>query len=379
MKTIFSVCCTWFVFVLNPVMAQGPLSPPGPPVAMMKTLDQVEARTPITSLPQTIKSRGSYYITTNLTGGSDNGIEIATSDVVLDLNGFTLRGGTGNAIMVTSLCSNIWIRNGAIVGWGLTGISNRLANASGVENVNVMNCGRDGILLGDSAVVRACMVISCADRGIDVEDDSLVEGCTVSSNAASQIIETGDSSQVINCISTHNIGDGINTGDGNRVIGCVSSGNTRGIFLGNNCLVEKCVVEGNSSIGIRTFNVNVVRDCLVRGNGGDGIFAVTHNLLINNVCHFNGTNTGGAGIHMLGGTGTRIEGNMVNGNSWGIRVGSTNNIIIRNTAFNNDTNYFITNFNRVGFVVTAPNSGAISGNTGGAGVGTTDPWANIAY
>jgi parallel beta-helix repeat protein len=119
----------------------------------------------------------------------------------------------------------------------------------------------------------------------------------------------------------------------------------------------------------------------VRGNGNDGIFAVSHNLLINNLCYGNGTNatTGGAGIHMVGGAGTRIEANTVNNNSWGIRVDTTNNLIIRNTASLNDTNYSIVAGNKVGTIANAPVSGAINGSTGGAGVGTTDSWANLSY
>src|SRR5262249_8399348 len=71
--------------------------PPGPVSPTMKALDIVEPRTPISSLPFTISSPGSYYVTKDLTGtAGNNGITIGASDVHLDLMGFTLRGVAGS-------------------------------------------------------------------------------------------------------------------------------------------------------------------------------------------------------------------------------------------------------------------------------------------
>src|SRR5437762_3077985 len=87
----FLLLCT-----LNPkhsiCFGQGPLTPPGPPAPLFKTLQQIEPRTPISSAPFTISAPGSYYLTTNLTGGT--GITISANEVNLDLMGFRLVGGT---------------------------------------------------------------------------------------------------------------------------------------------------------------------------------------------------------------------------------------------------------------------------------------------
>src|SRR5436190_21836561 len=111
---------------LNPqpstVLAQGPLTPPGAPAPTMKTLDQIEPRTPISSLPFTIPAAGSYYLTGNLNGGAGNGILIGASGVTLDLMGFELVGGTGDGISVSAGRANITILNGTVRNWSGDGV-----------------------------------------------------------------------------------------------------------------------------------------------------------------------------------------------------------------------------------------------------------------
>jgi len=59
----------------------------------MKTLDEVEPRTPISSLPLTITESGSYYLTGNLTTNS-YGIRVDAPDVTIDMMGFSITGST---------------------------------------------------------------------------------------------------------------------------------------------------------------------------------------------------------------------------------------------------------------------------------------------
>jgi len=100
--------------------AQGSLTPPGAPVPTMKTLAQMEPRTPISSAPFTITNSGSYYLTTNLTVSSGNAITITTNNVTLDLNGFTIASTTpsaaGTGVLLAGGNANIAILNGFITG-----------------------------------------------------------------------------------------------------------------------------------------------------------------------------------------------------------------------------------------------------------------------
>src|SRR3569623_1854738 len=89
-KCLLAVALPLIAFQTESAMGQGSLTPPGAPSPTMKSLDQIAPRTPLSSLPYVISQPGSYYFTTNLSGG--NGIIIQTNNVTLDLNGFTLQG-----------------------------------------------------------------------------------------------------------------------------------------------------------------------------------------------------------------------------------------------------------------------------------------------
>ncbi len=162
------------------VMAQGSLVPPGAPAPTMKTLDQIEARTPISAAPITISNPGSYYLTTNLSVSGGDAITIAASGVTLDLSGFTITstapGAAGNGILINSGLRNLAILNGFIQG-GVTnnggvysgsgfgngilagGFSGYPQNAR-VNGVSVAGCLYSGIYLGngDSTVVDSSTV-----------------------------------------------------------------------------------------------------------------------------------------------------------------------------------------------------------------------------
>ncbi|MEZ5384186.1 MAG: right-handed parallel beta-helix repeat-containing protein [Prosthecobacter sp.] len=232
--------------------AAGPLTPPGPPAPTMKTLDQVEARTPIESLPFVISSPGSYYFTGNLefSDSSGNAITITSDNVTLDLEGFTLSSiaeVTGHAIHVHGGLNNIAIRDGNIAGNTTVAVNGTAPNltwtmsASGfdtgitassyyssrnlvVERIHVNGCRTFGIAADQCTVndcsvkdsfrgihvnfssVANCRVIQSRDHGI-ISFGGSVTDSTASSNGGSGII--AERAVVTNCMTAANGGSGI--------------------------------------------------------------------------------------------------------------------------------------------------------------------------
>lgn len=106
--------------------AQGALTPPGAPAPSMKTLDQIEPRTPlgtpgaVTTSTIVISQPGSYVLVGPVTVAGGDGITITADNVTLDLNGFvvssTASPRTGSGVGSTN--TGIVVRDGAVEGAG---------------------------------------------------------------------------------------------------------------------------------------------------------------------------------------------------------------------------------------------------------------------
>jgi len=169
---------------LSTCFAQGSLTPPGAPAPTMKTLDQIEARTPVSSAPYTISVPGSYYLTTNVSVSSGDAITIATNNVMLDLNGFTIystaASAGGTAILVNGT-QNITIRNGNIS----SGVTNYFGTFSGSGFAN----GVYSPAASAEIHVNGLMVSGCLTYGIYLPyglgylggsaNSTMAESCTV--------------------------------------------------------------------------------------------------------------------------------------------------------------------------------------------------------
>ena len=326
----------------------------------MKTLDEVEPRTPINAENTPgdanslfrIAQPGSYYLSANVTGSSGlDGITIDTDDVTIDLNGFALIGvpGSLDGIRANGTRKNLAIENGTVSAWGGDGVNLSTASNSIVNRVRSEGNGGTGISTDKGSLVSHCTAAENTGTGINVGPGSLVTTCTARENGGRGIAAL-DSSTIIGCTVHDNVSDGI--------------------AIGGACTVINSNVNGNGGDGIDGgcpgCHGNTIRDCRVGSNTGDGILTNGHAYVLRNLVDSNGGPTGGACIHeIFGSGGTRIEGNNVIGCVRGIEVDFHGNVIIKNSAARNTVDYDIVGGNDVGPIGTAATS--------------TSPWANIQF
>ncbi|MEZ6212080.1 MAG: right-handed parallel beta-helix repeat-containing protein [Phycisphaerales bacterium] len=371
----------------------GDLNPPAGPVApTMKTLDEVEPRTAInlTNTPgdadsvYRITASGSYYLTGNITGqAGKSGIEIATSGVSIDLNGFALIGVPGSVVGVVTVGTglrDIAVRNGAAREWGTTGVFLTSANSI-VSHVTASNNNLGGIAIGATGLVESCGAYFNGSDGISVGN-----GCTVVDSVAGSNGASGIAGQfgvtVRGCSGYSNTGHGIAINSNAVITECAATSNgANGVHTASACQISSCSATGNGGHGIVSSNDGMVINNTCRTNVGDGINAGSNNSILNNNCGLNGFSAGdGAGIHTTN-SDNRIEGNNCADNDRGIDVDFTGSMILRNTCSGNSTNYDIAANNRFGEIVSIPASGtgAVLGSSAAGTLTTTDPWANFSY
>ena len=153
-----------------------------------------ELRTPISSLPFTISSSGSYYLTGNLTSTGD-GIVVQVDNVTIDFNGFTITGpgkasGTGIGVyMQGGARNNLQIKNGKVRDFGLHGVWEQNGGTGHkITNMTARDNGSSGInLAGSSHLILNCTAISNGLTGIYGVKSSTLTGNKASSNGTNGI------------------------------------------------------------------------------------------------------------------------------------------------------------------------------------------------
>jgi hypothetical protein len=244
-------------------LGQGALTPPpGPITPVMKTLEQLEPRRVLNSLPgvsnavHVITQSGHYYLTANVMAGpGQSGILVAAESVTIDLNGFTVLGsGSGNHDGIAQLdpvdgnASGIIIRNGKVRRWGGAGI--RLSNSSIqlLEELEISDCGASGIQASGARLVRKCRVERVRDTGMNfVSDFTTVTGCLVDGVQANVGTATGIK------VSSGTVSD--------CQVRYVNGPNATGIFAYSDdadvrdCSVREVAAGSGSAVGIQSVSV----------------------------------------------------------------------------------------------------------------------------
>src|SRR5215211_4608967 len=236
------------------VFGQGALTPPGPPAPTMKSLSDIEPRTPIPGGIVTtifsISRSGSYYLTGNRTNTAAGGLGISVNanDVVIDLNGFTLSGaGVGQFGIYLQSRTNVAVLHGTVRDFTSVGIIAPFSgNGHTISGVSVLNNGGIGIGMIAS---QGCRVVDCVVQdnsgGISVSDGSLVSHNRLISNGGTQYGISADS----NCLITENV---ITSRDTNAA-------HAWGISVGGyGCRVVGNTVAYTSIAGIYSLGANII-------------------------------------------------------------------------------------------------------------------------
>jgi len=310
------VCMCGLFPTVQSGFAQGSLTPTGAPGPTMKTLTQVEPRTPVATNTTpgdasdlfVITNSGSYYLTTNIAGASGkSGIEISANNDTLDLNGFALQGVASSVvgIYIPAAQTNITVRNGTLSGWADAGVYSSNVNSLNLVLERLSVDGNDyetqeGIFVQGAGVVRDCNSCNNGESGIYL-GSGIVSGCKADGNAL----------------------DGINTGNDVLITGCTVTGNGGyGIATGVVCKVADCIVANNMFGGIVTSDNSQITGCHVNGNSLGGISITSFSLVRDNMVDYQQQTTSTPGI-CASDSRNRVEANNITRCGIGLQVTSS--------------------------------------------------------
>lgn len=334
------------------ITVAGPLSPSGGPVASTyKTLTEVEPRIALSDANTPgdansvfrITQPGSYYLTANLTGASGKrGIEIAASNVTVDLGGFKLSGPVDalEAIASEGTVGAVTVQRGTITGWSQGGVVLAAGEACVVRDLLLHNLsGPFSVRVGNSGLLERVRVTASSGGG----------------GATTTALRMGTLGTIRNC-------------EVNLNTLCT------GIWVDAGSSVTECTVNTVLSGGIAAPSGNTtITNCTVINPDGFGISVGGHSVVRNNHVTYVFE---GPGIQ-VNGPRTRVEGNHVALCQTGYLVGGSGVLLMRNTATGNATNYTLSAGNFGQFITPVVIPG-INGSSGGVALGG-DANANFSY
>jgi len=278
---------------LGPV---APLNGSGAPQPTMRTLYQVEPRTPLVAGSPgvtvtgggniTISQPGSYYLTANVTLTGGNGITINNGPVTIDLNGFTVStnaaatgsgifGNTGSTVIISNgniSCSGaVNGATGAITGSSFQyGINMFSSFQATVSKVNISGISDKAIYLDKdyATTIDSCTALNCVNG---------FEAATISSCTATAIGQSAIVGELVsNCVGKSYVGTGITGLLVNNSIGETKNTLTTSVASGIRADVLNAGLVTNSrgitgAVGLsnsRSINAHTIVGCTYIGESG---------------------------------------------------------------------------------------------------------------
>lgn len=251
------------------LLTAGPLDPPSGAIApTYKTLAEVEPRIAITAANTPgdadshfrITKPGSYYLTDNFTVLPNKScIEIASSNVTIDLGGFVIgSASTLPTIRVTGTArTHISVRNGTLnLGLGDAidlapqGAADADMTTGGIiEDIRIANPAGAGIRAGNNVAISRCSVINAGAGGIVTRTGCTISACTVDSTTGVGIYAYS-SAAITDCVVTASTSYGIEAVFSAVMRGCtVTGGNASAFRAGENGTIVDCVSRENGTYG----------------------------------------------------------------------------------------------------------------------------------
>ena len=320
-RVVVSILAVAILALLPLSTRAGSLKPSAPPGLMMKTLDEIEPRVPVQTLPgdanslYVISEAGSYYLTGNITGEPNKcGIKVAAGNVTLDLMGFALIGVPGSLDGIT-VKSVVWdetenpkagVGNGTIRDWGGNGIHlmeylepthlqleelsvhnngghgifDETENPKGfqIEKLSAHNNGGDGIRIrGGFGHMEDVSFCHNGGNGIFAYDGFLkIDGGSVSNNDANGLVVDGNS-----CCHIEDVAFTYNGGDVIHILGMMtnvdayssyaSHNGGHGVFVYGMLDAYQVLASHNGGVGIIVNGSGNLNQCTAVGNGAAGI------------------------------------------------------------------------------------------------------------